>query len=118
MFGYGPSLSDQGFSPDDAHVGTCVRCGSMFCAGDFGHPDTPDPLTWDEGGAYCTDGAACARELLERACEIVEMGDQRLLASDGPAGNQPPDLSLSEWRELYVAISTAREALTLPPEPP
>lgn len=46
--------------------------------------------------------------LLNRAIEIIETGDQRLLASDGPAGGQPPDISLAEWRELYVCLTKLR----------
>ncbi len=49
-----------------------------------------------------------ARAAIGKACEIIETGDQRLLASDGPAGNQPPDLSLAEWRTLYVTLDAAR----------
>lgn len=47
---------------------------------------------------------------VNRACDIIERGDRRLLASDGPAGNQPPDISLAEWRTLYRVLNTAREA--------
>ena len=50
------------------------------------------------------------RRAINRACEIIELGDHRLLASDGPAGNQPPDLSLAEWRELYATLDAARAA--------
>lgn len=33
----------------------------------------------------------------------LELGDQRLLASDGPAGGQLPDLSPEEWGKVYRA---------------
>lgn len=52
-----------------------------------------------------------AVEQLRRACEIIETGDQRLLASDGPVGGRPPDISLDEWRELYQCVKGARNAL-------
>lgn len=55
--------------------------------------------------------ASCVVEQLRRACEIIETGDQRLLASDGPAGGRPPDISLDEWRELYLCVKGARNAL-------
>jgi hypothetical protein len=42
------------------------------------------------------------------ACAIIETGDQRLLAGDGPAGGQPPELSLAEWKEMYDALDRAR----------
>ena len=42
------------------------------------------------------------------ACEIIEQGDLRLLASDGPAGGQPPDISLLEWRKMYRTLNAAR----------
>lgn len=45
---------------------------------------------------------------INQACAIIEMGDQRLLASDGPAGNQPPDLTLAEWCQLYTTLDDAR----------
>lgn len=48
---------------------------------------------------------------LDVACGIIEVGDQRLLASDGLAGNQPPDISLVEWRRLYKLIDRARTTL-------
>ena len=46
---------------------------------------------------------------IDAACAIIETGDNRLLASDGPAGGQPPDLSLTEWRTLYRTLNKARE---------
>lgn len=36
-------------------------------------------------------------------CEMLELGDQRLLAGDGPAGGQRPDLSPEEWGKVYRA---------------
>jgi hypothetical protein len=45
---------------------------------------------------------------VNEACAIIELGDQRLLASDGDAGGQPPDLSLAEWRKLYVTLERVR----------
>lgn len=56
------------------------------------------------------DVALRMRKALRQACEIIEMGDARLLASDGPAGNQPPDLTLDEWRQLYSILDMARKA--------
>lgn len=49
------------------------------------------------------------REAVDHACTIIETGDQRLLAADGPAGNQPPDISLTEWRDLYIKLDQARK---------
>lgn len=46
---------------------------------------------------------------INKACGIIELGDQRLLAGDGPAGGQPPELSLAEWRTLYVTLDKARK---------
>lgn len=45
--------------------------------------------------------------LLAEAVGIIEVGDQRLLASDGPVNGQPPDISLAEWRRLYCCILDA-----------
>jgi hypothetical protein len=35
--------------------------------------------------------------------KMLELGDHRLLASDGPAGGQLPDLSPNEWGKVYRA---------------
>ncbi len=48
---------------------------------------------------------------INEACAIIELGDDRLMAGDGPCGNQPPDLSLDDWRKLYETLDAAR---TLP----
>lgn len=34
---------------------------------------------------------------------MLELGDNRLLACDGPAGGQLPDLSPEEWGKVYRA---------------
>lgn len=47
---------------------------------------------------------------IDEACGIIELGDQRLLASDGPAGGRPPEISLEEWRRMYVVLDRARKA--------
>lgn len=47
---------------------------------------------------------------IERACTIIERADERLLSLDGPVSNTPPDMSLAEWRELYVVLDSARLA--------
>jgi len=49
-----------------------------------------------------------------KARAIIELGDQRLLAADGPCGGLPPDLTLAEWRDLYVTLSTGPFAAALP----
>lgn len=49
------------------------------------------------------------RKALTLACGMIEAGDDRLLASDGPAGGQPPDLTLAEWRTLYQLLDAARK---------
>jgi hypothetical protein len=53
-------------------------------------------------------------DVLDVACALIELGDQRLLASDGPAGGQPPDLSLEEWRTLYKMLDRARNGPLVP----
>ncbi len=54
---------------------------------------------------------------INKACAIIETGDQRLMASDGPINNQPPDISLTEWREMYVTLDTARRGVKNGGEP-
>lgn len=48
-----------------------------------------------------------SRHKLRQAATVVtrllELGDQRLLAGDGPVGNRLPDLSPSEWGRVYRA---------------
>lgn len=34
---------------------------------------------------------------------LLELGDQRLLASDGPVAGKLPDLSPEEWGRIYAA---------------
>lgn len=46
--------------------------------------------------------------LAGKACENIERADARLLAVDGPCGDSPPDMSLTEWRELYETVVAAR----------
>ena len=62
--------------------------------------------------------AAKALKLLDEAAGIIEVGDQRLLAGDGPAGSLPPDISLAEWRRLYVCVTKARAELRSEATPP
>ena len=56
-------------------------------------------------------------KLVGECCAIIETGDQRLMAGDGPCGNQPPDISLAEWRKLYRNLERVRVALAAPTEP-
>lgn len=51
---------------------------------------------------------------INKACAIIETADERNLPNDGPAGGFPPQMSLAEWRKLYVTLNKAR--LTTPTE--
>lgn len=54
----------------------------------------------------------CYNDLLKainQACEIIEIADSRLLADDGPAGGQAPDMSLREWIKLYAILDEVRK---------
>ena len=53
---------------------------------------------------------AALLKAINKACRIIERGDERLLGQDGPCGGLPPDLSLAEWREMYVTLDNARKA--------
>jgi len=55
--------------------------------------------------------AIYARTAIEDACRIIERGDERLLRLDGPCNNLPPDITLAEWRAMYVALDNARKRL-------
>jgi hypothetical protein len=48
-------------------------------------------------------------EIVQR---MLELGDARLLASDGPAGGQLPDLSPDEWSKVYRACKRIAERAT------
>jgi hypothetical protein len=41
---------------------------------------------------------------IHEACDIIETADARNLATDGPASGSPPQMSLTEWRRLYVVL--------------
>lgn len=42
---------------------------------------------------------------------MLELGDNRLLACDGPAGGQLPDLSPNEWGKVYRACQRIAKRL-------
>ncbi len=58
--------------------------------------------------------SVAARRAIKRACEIIETADARLLATDGPCGGLPPNMSLDEWRELYVTLDEWRNTPNKP----
>lgn len=43
------------------------------------------------------------RKHAQIVAQMLELGDQRLMAHDGPIGGQLPDLSPDEWGEVYRA---------------
>lgn len=75
----------------------------------------PEFRAWRRDGSKphlsLDDRQFVARRSVEQACEIIETADERLLAVDGPCGGLPPDMSLKEWRDLYVKLTDARSAL-------
>lgn len=73
-------------------------------------PDVPQARPPVAGDRPPTESVRVAfmRQAIESACAIIETGDNRLLASDGPAGNQPPAISLGEWRQMYETLNKAR----------
>lgn len=56
-------------------------------------------------GCVGHDCAACKRiqNDAETVHSMLEMGDLRLQAQDGPCGGQLPELSIKEWRKVYLA---------------
>lgn len=72
---------------------------------------TMDYRDWHEvvkalrGGAAVSERLAPAKEA-KIICDLLELGDDRLLASDGPAGGQLPDLSPEEWGKVYRACKS------------
>jgi hypothetical protein len=52
---------------------------------------------------------AALTKAIEEACGIIEVGDQRLLASDGPVNGQPPEITLAEWHRMYTVLDKARK---------
>jgi hypothetical protein len=70
---------------------------------------SPEHLaTYNEPGATCLleDGHEGPHEWTPDEGITV----QRLLAADGPAGGRVPELTLAEWRRLYVLLDAARKA--------
>ena len=51
-------------------------------------------------------------EAAQTVVRMLELGDERLLASDGPAGGQLPDLSPDEWGKVYRACKIVAKGLT------
>jgi hypothetical protein len=47
-------------------------------------------------------------ERLAEIAEIIEEGDRRLMHIDGPIGGMPPEITLDEWRRIYV-LATGKD---------
>ena len=43
---------------------------------------------------------------------MLELGDTRLIANDGPCGGQLPDLSPEEWGKVYRACQRISKRLS------
>lgn len=69
---------------------------SSQIAGTFG-TDGPKPTVTE----IFVDAYQDCMNRLKQIAEIIERADQQLLASDGPAGDQPPPISLADWKEIY-----------------
>jgi hypothetical protein len=54
------------------------------------------------------DGGRKIEQLQIRLQKIAEI-IRRLLAVDGPCGDQPPQITLDEWRQMYL-LATGDEA--------
>ena len=50
------------------------------------------------------------REAAQTIVDLLELGDTRLLAGDGPCGGQPPSLSAAEWGRVYEAAQVIAAA--------
>ena len=62
----------------------------------------PEDRTWWRDGKEVVAKLNELLQRLEEIASIIETGDQRLLATDGPCGDQPPNISLAEWRRMYL----------------
>lgn len=71
----------------------CKSCG-CFSSAQYCHTCT---VTASKDGRI-----AELRGRLAAIADIIETGDQRLLAHDGPCGGLPPDIRLIEWRWMYL----------------
>jgi hypothetical protein len=97
---------------------TTSECGALalFTRGEYRAQIMALVSSLPESGAArftAADGRpapASRKDAIERACAIIERGDDRLLAYDGPAGELPPALSLEEWHELYATLRAARDS--------
>lgn len=50
--------------------------------------------------------------LLETAIQIIETADNRAMAVDGPVSRAADEMSDAEWRQMYVALTQARDLLS------
>ena len=60
-----------------------------------------------------TDNQAVIKKLRRDAAlvaRMLELGDSRLLAADGPCGGQLPDLTPDEWGKVYRACKRIAKA--------
>lgn len=48
---------------------------------------------------------------VENALSIIELADNRALATDGPVGHVRDEMSDQEWRSLYLSLESARDSL-------
>ena len=46
---------------------------------------------------------------LDGISEIIEEGDRRLQFRDGECGGLPPEITLDEWRKMYLLASSQDE---------
>jgi len=60
-------------------------------------------------GTFARRRLAMVENYARTVAGLLELGDDRLLASDGPAGGQLPDLSTEEWRDVYRACRQIAE---------
>lgn len=54
------------------------------------------------------------RGCLDIAIGIVEVADNRAMAADGPVSHVRDEMSDAEWRQMYMAIVTARQLMNDP----
>ena len=105
-------------------------------------PDPPDPpepndvalardrlARWDDPDERSRRGFAAVSQLgqdafsslramlerLEQIAEIIELGDSRVLAGDGPVAGLPPAINMGEWRRMYCLATGKDEPPELPP---
>lgn len=95
---------------EERECGTCAAYNLLASSGEAA-PTTPDDYTVarylreEAGEAAPVDGLRAA---LDEAATLIETGENRAQAADGPVSHFRDELDDREWRRLWLALSKVR----------